>query len=117
MILRILAVMGLAACVSFWQPPAFAEGKIELCNATPFTERLALVATRHLVEKDVVFRRYGVHVMPAEQGTRDNYPADAWIVYFPSRSRCGERGLDGGGWTVALDPKTLNILKSYYSDL
>ncbi|MFZ5672032.1 MAG: hypothetical protein ACOZAM_03610 [Pseudomonadota bacterium] len=46
-----------------------------------------------------------------------NYPPGTWIVYFSSSFRCGELGLDGGGWEVAIDPKSLKILKSFYSDL
>lgn len=117
MTLRALAGAGLVAFMCLAHQPVFADEKIELCDATPFKERVAQAATRHLVDQDVVFRRYGVHAMPAEPGTRDNYPQGTWIVFFPSSFRCGELGLDGGGWTVAIDPETLKVLKSYYSDL
>lgn len=116
MTLRILPVLGLAACVSFWQPSAFAEEKIELCNTTPFKERLAQAATRHLVEQGANFKRFGVHVMPQED-LGGNYPPGTWIVYFSSSFRCGELGLDGGGWEVAIDPKSFKILKSFHSPL
>lgn len=116
MTLRILTGVSLAACVLLSQGRAFADEKIELCDATPFKERLAQAATRHLVEQGAVFRRFGVHAMPA-RGWRDNYPQGTWIVYFSQSFRCGERGLDGGGWEVVIDPKTLKVLKSFYSDL
>lgn len=116
MTLRILFAMSLVICLSLWRQPAWADEKIELCNATPFKERLAQAATRHLVEKGAAFKRFGVHAMPAET-LGDNYPPGTWIVYFSSSFRCGELGLDGGGWEVALDPKTLNVLKSFHSPL
>lgn len=111
-----MAAAGLVTCVLLWQRPAFADEKIELCDATPFKERLAQAATRHLIEQGAVFRRFGVHAMPAE-GMGGYYPDGTWIVYFSSSFRCGERGLDGGGWEVAIDPDSLKILKSFYSDL
>lgn len=112
---RFLAGAGLAASLLLWQP-ALAEEKIELCDATPFKERLAQAATRHLIEQSAAFKRIGVHAMPAED-LGGNYPPGTWIVYFSSSFRCGELGLDGGGWEVAIDPKSLKILKSFYSDL
>ncbi|MBK1870886.1 hypothetical protein [Taklimakanibacter albus] len=116
MTLRILPAIGLAACLSLWQQPALADEKVELCDATPFKERLAQAATRHLVEQGAAFKRFGVHAMPAED-LGDNYPPGTWIVYFSSSFRCGELGLDGGGWEVAIDPKTLKVLKSFHSPL
>lgn len=116
MILRILPAISLAVCLSLWQLPALADEKIELCDATPFKQRLAQAATRHLVERGAAFRRFGVHAMPAET-LGDNYPPGIWIVYFSSSFRCGELGLDGGGWHVAIDPKSLKILKSFHSPL
>jgi len=77
---------------------------------------LAQAATRHLVEQGAAFKRFGVHAMPAED-LGDNYPPGTWIVYFSSSFRCGELGLDGGGWEVAIDPKTLKVLKSFHSPL
>ncbi|WP_119391683.1 hypothetical protein [Taklimakanibacter lacteus] len=95
--------------------PALAVENLTVCDSTPFKQKLAQIAAQHLIDQAANFKRGGVLVMRAEE-LGGSFSPGTWIVYFSSFA-CGEHGLDGGGWDVVIDPKTLKILKSSYSDL
>ncbi|MFN0192551.1 MAG: hypothetical protein ACKVP5_11350 [Aestuariivirga sp.] len=80
-----------------------------------FMDKLAAIALREAARKRVDLDKYpGFIAVPYE--SRSDRSRKIIGLRF-STFRCDERGFDGGGFDLEIDPNTLDVIDSYFSAL